>query len=119
MLVVTSAGCRTMQFPIDHVFVTLRFRPTHYSSFAVSPTDIEPETSIRHAVLFQRRFPGWGRYGLSAFYARSDDEVLDLGEDRLDAFETLFVYLRHRRRRRRFRGRPDLPQPARHDHVLR
>ncbi len=24
--------------------------------------------------------------------ARSDDEVLDLGEDRLDAFATLFVY---------------------------
>lgn len=35
---------------------------------------------------------GWGRYGLSAFYARSDDEVLDLGEDRLDAFATLYVY---------------------------
>ena len=29
---------------------------------------------------------------MSAFYARSDDEVLDLGEDRLDAFATLFVY---------------------------
>ena len=26
-------------------------------------------------------FAAWGRYGLSAFYARSDDEVLDLGED--------------------------------------
>ena len=25
-------------------------------------------------------------------YARSDDEVLDLGEDRFDAFATLFVY---------------------------
>jgi hypothetical protein len=33
-----------------------------------------------------------GRFGLSAFYARSDDEVLDLAEDRLAAFETLFVY---------------------------
>lgn len=29
---------------------------------------------------------------MSAFYARSDDELLDLGEDRLDAFATLFVY---------------------------
>ena len=29
---------------------------------------------------------------MSAFYARSDDEVLDLGEDRLGAFATLFVY---------------------------
>ena len=42
---------------------------------------IEPETSRRQAELFRRRFEGWGRYGLSAFYARSDDEVLDLGED--------------------------------------
>ena len=53
---------------------------------------IEPETSIRQAELFRRRFERWGRYGLSAFYARSDDEVLDLGEDRLGAFATLFVY---------------------------
>jgi hypothetical protein len=53
---------------------------------------IEPETSIRQAELFRRRFASWGRYGLSAFYARSDDEVLDLGEDRLGAFETLFIY---------------------------
>jgi hypothetical protein len=30
--------------------------------------------------------------GIVCFYARSEDEVLDLGEDRLDAFETLFVY---------------------------
>ena len=27
-----------------------------------------------------------------AFYARSDDEVLDLGEDRLDAFATLLAF---------------------------
>ena len=53
---------------------------------------IEPDTSLRQAELFRRRFEQWGRYGLSAFYARSDDEVLDLGEDRLDAFATLFVY---------------------------
>ena len=53
---------------------------------------IEPETSRRQAELFRRRFEEWGRYGLSAFYARSDDEVLDIGEDRLEAFATLFVY---------------------------
>ena len=53
---------------------------------------IEPETSIRQAELFRRRFERWGRYGLSAFYARSHDEVLDLGEERLGAFETLSVY---------------------------
>lgn len=54
--------------------------------------DIEPATSIAQAALFRRRFSDWGRFGLSAFYARSDDEVLDIGEDRLDAFETLLVY---------------------------
>ena len=53
---------------------------------------IEPETSLRQAESFRRRFEEWARYGLSAFYARSDDEVLDLGEDRLDGFATLFVY---------------------------
>ena len=39
-----------------------------------------------------KKVPRLGRYGLSAFYARSDDEVLDLAEDRLDQFETLFTY---------------------------
>ena len=53
---------------------------------------IEPQISIRQANLFRRRYDQWGRYGLSAYYARSDDEVVDLGEDRLDAFESLFVY---------------------------
>ena len=55
-------------------------------------TAIEPETSSRQAELFRHRFEQWGRYGLSAFYARSDEEVLDLGEDRFQAFATLFVY---------------------------
>jgi hypothetical protein len=32
---------------------------------------IEPETSLRQAELFRRRFEQWGRYGLSAFCARS------------------------------------------------
>lgn len=31
-------------------------------------------------------------WAAATFCARSDDEVLDLGEDRLDAFDTLFVY---------------------------
>ena len=68
-----------------------RSRRTRGWLFGVVAT-IEPETSRRQAELFRRRFEQWGRYGLSAFYARSDDEVLDLGEDRLDAFATLFVY---------------------------
>ena len=49
---------------------------------------IEPEASIRQAVLFRRRFEAWGRYGLSAFYAA----VFDLTEQvelRSDVFRGL------------------------------
>jgi len=41
---------------------------------------------------FRRRFPDWGRWGLSAFYARNDDEVDDLAFDRLHQFSQLRVY---------------------------
>jgi hypothetical protein len=33
-----------------------------------------------------------GTVWIIGFLPRSDDEVLDLGEDRLGAFETLFIY---------------------------
>jgi len=32
-------------------------------------------------VSFLRRFPDWGRYGLSGYYARDDAEVDDLAAD--------------------------------------
>lgn len=38
---------------------------------------------------FLRAFPDWGRYGLSAFYARDDTEVDDLSLNQLKVFETL------------------------------
>jgi len=52
---------------------------------------IEPETSRRQAELF-RPIRRLGPLRVVGAYARSDDEVLDLAEDRLDAFATLFVY---------------------------
>ncbi len=55
-------------------------------------TQDEPAISIRQAVQFQRRFPDFGRYGLSGFVAANDDEVVDLGAHHLDPFARLFVF---------------------------
>ena len=52
----------------------------------------DPEVSIRQALQFRRRYPDWGRYGLSGFYARSSDEVLDLGADQLERFKVVLVF---------------------------
>lgn len=39
-----------------------------------------------------RRFTDWGRWGLSAFYARNEAEVEDLGADQLERFPLLGCY---------------------------
>ena len=54
--------------------------------------DDDADVALRQAVLFRRRYPDWGRFGLSAFYARSMDEVLDLGADPLERFGALAVF---------------------------
>lgn len=41
---------------------------------------------------FRRRYPDRGRWGLSAFYARNDEEIDDLAFDRLHQFGQLRVY---------------------------
>lgn len=41
---------------------------------------------------FRRRYSDSGRWGLSAFYARNDEEVDHLAFDRLDQFAKLRVY---------------------------
>lgn len=46
--------------------------------------DLDPTTSQHQAEAFLRRFPDWGRYGLSAYYARDDAEVADLAADQLE-----------------------------------
>lgn len=51
----------------------------------------EPSPAIARdrAVRFRRRFPDWGRYGLSAFYGRDDTDIEDLGANQLRRFPTL------------------------------
>jgi hypothetical protein len=34
--------------------------------------DLDPAIARWQAVVFRRRYPDWGRWGLSAFYARND-----------------------------------------------
>ena len=41
---------------------------------------------------FRDRFPGWGRWGVSAFYARGEVEVDDLASTRLRRFRLVRVY---------------------------
>ena len=54
--------------------------------------DLNPQTARTQAVAFRRRFPDWNRWGLSAFYARSDAEVDDLASDQLERFPVLVVF---------------------------
>jgi hypothetical protein len=53
--------------------------------------DLEPEASRHRAESFRRRYPDWGRFGLSAYYARGDAEVDDLAADQLERFPVLAV----------------------------
>ncbi|MGH9081895.1 MAG: hypothetical protein ACRDWN_00980 [Acidimicrobiales bacterium] len=54
--------------------------------------DDEPGASIRQARIFSARYPAWGRSGLSGFIVRSEDEIIDLGADRLVRFPRLFAF---------------------------
>ena len=51
-----------------------------------------PNESRDAAELFRRRFDLWGRWGVSAFYARGEIEVDDLAASRLRRFRLLRVY---------------------------
>lgn len=42
--------------------------------------------------MFRRRYPDWGRWGLSGFYARHEAEADDLGADQLERFPKLGYY---------------------------
>lgn len=54
--------------------------------------DLDPATARHQAEVFRRRFPDWHRWGLSAFYARSDAEIEDLAADQLERFPVLGCY---------------------------
>lgn len=53
--------------------------------------DLEPGTAHAQAEAFRRRFRGWDRWGLPAYYARSDAEIDDLAADQLERFPELVV----------------------------
>jgi hypothetical protein len=53
--------------------------------------DLGSGTAKGQAEAFRRRFPAWHRWGLSAFYARSDAEIDDLAADQLERFPVLVV----------------------------
>lgn len=56
-----------------------------------APHAIDGSSQLQ-AIDFRRRFPDWGRWRLSAFYARSDTDVDDLAADRLEHFPVLRLY---------------------------
>lgn len=55
---------------------------------------VGPSTIRADAERFRRRYPDWGRYGVSAFLAADYQEVHVLCETRLERFRTLTVYER-------------------------
>jgi hypothetical protein len=57
--------------------------------FLVRGKEPTPAIARDRAVRFRRRFPDWGRYGLSAFYARDDTEIEDLAANQLRRFPIL------------------------------
>lgn len=52
----------------------------------------DPEIDRTQAQDFFDRYPSWGRFGLSAYYAADDAAVDDLASDLLERFEELLVY---------------------------
>lgn len=70
---------RRMPIPIDALIV-------------VRGEDQVEDDSAVQAELFRRRFPGWGRWGLSGMYAESDANVEDLGAGPLRRFPIFGLY---------------------------
>ena len=56
--------------------------------------ELDPVTLAEDAIRFLERFDGWGRYGISAFYAANDAEIDALCEDRLVRFDRVLVFNR-------------------------
>jgi hypothetical protein len=54
---------------------------------------LEPDLTRADAIRFLRRYPLWGRYGISAYFAADDEEIDVLCETRLERFETVAVFL--------------------------
>lgn len=61
------------------------------ASLVVRGDDLDPSTARTQAEAFRDRFPDWARYGISAYFARSDAEIDDLAADQLERFPSLLI----------------------------
>ncbi|MGH9107639.1 MAG: hypothetical protein ACRDZX_17775 [Acidimicrobiales bacterium] len=55
---------------------------------------LEPSVLRADALRFMRRYPAWGRYGVSAFFAGDREEVEALCETKLQRFATVVIFRR-------------------------
>lgn len=55
---------------------------------------LEDELLRVDAARFTRRYPDWGRSGVSGYYARDEDEVVALCQTKLANFATVVVFTR-------------------------
>jgi hypothetical protein len=54
--------------------------------------ELDAEVIRADAARFRRRFPAWGRFGVSAFVAADEDEIDALCETKLRAWSTVIVF---------------------------
>lgn len=62
--------------------------------FVVRGDELDPELLIDDASRFHERFSDWGRFGISAFYAASDEEIDAICQTRLVRFPVVVVFRR-------------------------
>jgi hypothetical protein len=62
--------------------------------FVVRGDELDRELLADDARRFRERFAGWDRYGISGFYAASDEEIDAICQTRLIRFATVVVFAR-------------------------
>ena len=67
---------------------------TDDSVLVVRGDELDPTVLAEDATRFHERFAEWGRFGISAFAAASDEEVEALCESRLVRFRDVVVFKR-------------------------
>lgn len=89
----SSPSCSQMADPTPLRGPRIRRAPLPNDARVVARgNDLDPKTNLRQAEAFLRRFPDWGRFGLSGYYARNDAEVNDLAADQLERFPLLDLF---------------------------
>jgi hypothetical protein len=73
----------------------IRLGPVRSTDYlVVRGGELDLALSKADAARFYRRYPRWGRYGVSAFVGTDDEEVDVICETRLERFETVVVFER-------------------------